>query len=167
MIYSYLKSHQKWHKVILNDIALHQMIFNCMAVTPWAQNRVRINGIVQHMTRTWPMDPPRQLSPTIAFENPKIPSSTFFLFLLSLFPDLHPRNFPSSSSKTPWPKISSYQPLLIFKKKKSVLYFPKTLSSFLCPIHADKFYTKAITQACIFKLKGECPYVQGLVFSNT
>jgi hypothetical protein len=76
-----------------------------------------------------------------------MPSSTFFLFLLSLFPDLHPLNFPSSSSKTPWPKISSYQPLLIFFKKKSVLYFPKTLSSFLRPIHVDKFCAREITQA--------------------
>ena len=42
-----------------------------------------------------------------------------------------------------------------------MLYFPKTLSSFHRPIHADKICARAITQACIFKLKGECPYVQG------
>ena len=36
--------------------------------------------------------PTGQLSPTVTFENPKMHSSIFFLFLLFLFPDLHPRN---------------------------------------------------------------------------
>ena len=83
----------------LQKVSIDSLIAsNCTAVTPWTQNHVRIDGIVQHMTRTWHTGPPGQLTPTITFENPKMPSSTFFLFLLSLFPDLHPQNFSSSSS---------------------------------------------------------------------
>ena len=96
---------------------------NCTLVTPFIQIAVRMDGKVNNVPNTWHTGPPGQLLPTIPFENPKIPSSlltltpnTFFLFLLSLCPDLHPQNFPSSSSKLHGQSISSYQPLLIIKK---------------------------------------------------
>ena len=46
---------------------------NCTIVTSRVQNRIRIDGIVQHVTRTWCPDPSNQPATNYFFENPKIP----------------------------------------------------------------------------------------------